>query len=64
MPYCNEVSVKIISTIRTGFGDLAGKTAPISFNNLANEGKTIRATNPLERTAALSMNESDLRYAC
>jgi hypothetical protein len=25
---------------------------------------TIRATNPLARTAALSMNESELRYAC
>jgi hypothetical protein len=54
MKACGEVSVKIISTIRTGFGDLAGKTAPISFNTLANEGKTIRATNPLARTAALT----------
>ncbi len=46
------------------FGQNAGESLPCAANDLAGNGKTNRPATGRQSSAGLSMNESDLRYAC
>lgn len=60
---CRKGRLYVYSRYSAVFGRKPKESTPRLAAALSGNGKTIWATDPRQRMIALSMNESDLRYA-